>query len=74
MTYKKLFYLKYKKGLSTQDLARQYPHVIRQVSEIALLEVPEDVLKEVLQDEADLLKVMSLKKQFSHYFPKRRVA
>ena len=64
MTYRKLIYLKYKKGMTTHELARQFPQAIQQVSEIALLDVPEATLREIIQEERDFLKLMRLKRQF----------
>lgn len=65
MTYEKLFYLKYKKGYSTCDLAKRYPDQIDRVNEVALLDIPEKTLRQVLKEEASLRRVIRLKRKFS---------
>ena len=67
MTYQQLFYLKFKKGISTYELIRLYPNSARQVSEVALLDVPEDTLRDILKEERDFLYLMSLKRKFSEF-------
>ena len=67
MTYEKLCFLKYKKGVSTQELIRLYPKEVVRVSEVALLDLPESILREVLTEADHLEHVMSLKEQFSTY-------
>ena len=64
MTYQKLFDLKYNKGFSTYELVRRFPHDIDRVSEVALLDVPEATLKEVLREKEVLKRVKNLKKKF----------
>ena len=64
MTYEQLFKLKYKKRLTTYELVRRYPRSIREVSEVALLDVPEETLQTVLQEEKTLKRVQALKKKF----------
>lgn len=65
--YEKLFDLKYRKGISTFDLAHRFPNHIERVSEVALLEVPPRVLRKVVPEKSVLERLMSLKKKF----PKR---
>ena len=65
MTYEKLFYLKFKKGYSTYELAKLYPNQIGQVSEVALLDIPEETLKAVIKEAESLRRVMRLKRKFS---------
>ena len=64
MTYRELFDLKFKKGLSTYELVQRYPEDIARVSEVALLDVPEEILKSILQNQKDLERLMRLKRQF----------
>lgn len=64
MTYEKLFYLKFKKGLSTFELSRLYPEAIDRVSEVALADVPESTLREILKEKRDYDRVMWLKRRF----------
>lgn len=65
MTYKRLFELKYKKGLTTYELFRRFPESAVQVSEVALLEVPEDTLRSIVGEEKSFNRLMRLKKRFS---------
>lgn len=64
MTYDKLFFLKYKKGLSTFELIQRYPKSAKQVSRVALCDVPEETLKEIISEEEDFARLMALKKKF----------
>lgn len=68
MSYEKLFYLKYKKGISTYELLRRFPESLDQVADVALMDVPETTLKEIIPDERDLVRLMQLKKRFSSFF------
>ena len=67
MTYKRLLFLKYKKGVSTQELLKRYPSEIARVTEVALLDLPETTLRELLTESDDFEHVMSLKQQFATY-------
>lgn len=67
MSYEKLFYLKYKKGISTYELLRRYPESLDEVADVALMDVPETTLKEILPDERDLVRLMQLKRKFSSF-------
>ncbi|OGW78120.1 MAG: hypothetical protein A2Z83_01150 [Omnitrophica bacterium GWA2_52_8] len=67
MTYKRLFYLKYKKGVPTYELVRRFPAAINRVTDVALLEVPEGTLREIIQEEKDWHRLMQLKQKFSNY-------
>lgn len=64
MTYEDLFQLKFKEGLSTYTLAKRFPRDILRVSEIALLEVPEATLKQVLKERKLYNKLLRLKRKF----------
>ncbi len=64
MTYRELFYLKFKKGVSTYELVRRFPEAIDQVSEVALLDVPEATLKEIIGEEKSFNRLMRLKRKF----------
>ncbi len=64
MTYQKLFYLKYKKGLSTYDLVRRFPSDVGQVSEVAMLDISEEILKEIVAEKATFQRLMRLKKRY----------
>jgi hypothetical protein len=64
MTYQKLFHLKYRKRVSTYELVRRFPKEVRRIIDVALLEVPETTLKEVLPEKKAFERLMELKKKF----------
>jgi hypothetical protein len=61
--YQKLFDLKYKKGVPTYKLAHRFPEHVERVHEVALLDIPENTLREVVQEKELLERLVSLKKQ-----------
>lgn len=61
--YEKLFDLKYRQGVSTYDLAQRFPEHVARVHEVALLDVPENTLKEVIPEKKVLERLISLKNQ-----------
>ena len=65
MTYKKLFYLKYKVGMPTLEIAKLYPSAAQQVNEIALLDLPEPTLRELLGEDESLNRLIRLKRRLS---------
>jgi len=64
MTYERLIYLKFKKGLSTYELVRQFPNAVDQISTVALLDVPEPTLSEVISKPKIVAQLKRLKKKF----------
>ena len=68
MTYKRLFYLKFKKGLSTYELVRRFPDEIERVSQIALLDIPDATLREILDKKETYRRMKRLKKRFLRFF------
>ena len=73
MTYRKLFDLKFKKGLTTHDLVRRFPENLDQISEIALMDVPEEILREVVKEEDALMRLMRLKRLYSKFLPEKPI-
>ena len=67
MSYDRIFYLKYKKGISTYELIRRFPEEIDRVSEVALLEVPEETLRQIVAEERAFHRLMRLKRRFSKF-------
>ena len=67
MTYQKLFYLKFKKGLSTYELVQQFPGDIRRVTEVALLDIPEQTLREIISEDKTFIRLIRLKKKFQAF-------
>lgn len=70
--YEKLFDLKYRQGVSTYELAQRFPEHIDRVHEVALLDVPESTLKEVIPEKRILERLMILKSQFQRMTRTRR--
>jgi hypothetical protein len=68
MDYEELFYLKYKKGISTYELLKRFPESLDEVADVALMDVPETTLKEIIPSERDLVRLMQLKRRFSNFF------
>ena len=64
MTYEKLVELKFKKGVSTYELVCRFPKEVKRVSEVALLDIPSETLKDVVQERKVIRRVMRLKKKF----------
>lgn len=62
--YEKLFDLKYRQGVPTHELAHRFPRHVDRIHEVALLEIPENTLKELVPEKRVLERLMSLKKQF----------
>jgi|GEM_PF-1860286 len=62
--YEKLFDLKYRQGISTYELAHRFPEHVDRVNEVALLDIPENTLKEILSEKRVLERLISLKKKF----------
>jgi hypothetical protein len=67
MDYERIFYLKFKKRLSTYELLRRFPTAMQQVADVALMDVPETTLKEIMVEEKDYLRLKRLKQQFSSF-------
>ena len=61
--YEKLFDLNYRQGIPTYELAHRFPEHIDRVSEVALLDIPENTLREVVQEKKLFERLMNLKKQ-----------
>jgi len=64
MTYQTLFNLKYKKGLSTYELIQRFPGQVIRVSEVALLDIPEGTLREIIREEKIINRLIRLKRKF----------
>ena len=62
--YETLVDLKFRKGISTYELSRRYPEQINRVSEVALLDVPKRLLREILKEEKLYARLMRLKRKF----------
>lgn len=65
MTHEELYQLKLNGGISTFQLMQLYPEEIKTVSEVALMDIPEETLKEILLEEKDLKRLLQLKKKLS---------
>ena len=65
--YEKLFDLKYRQGVPTYELVHRFPEHIDRVSEVALLDIPESTLREVVLEKKIFERLISLKKQFQRF-------
>ena len=63
MTYQRLFNLKYRQGVSTYELIQRFPNDAERVRDVALLDVPEATLKEIIRDETIVKRLIRLKRQ-----------
>ena len=64
MTYREIFDLKYNQGVSTYELVKRFPDEVQRISEVALLEIPEDTLREVISEAKILDRLIGLKKKY----------
>ena len=71
MTYQRIFNLKFKEDVPTYKLGKRYPRERRKISRIALLELPLSLLRQLIKQEEELQKLISLKQWF---FQKRGVS
>lgn len=62
--YEKLIDLKYRKGVSTFKLTRQFPGHRRKIHEVALMGVEQKALRKTVKEKALLKKILSLKKKY----------
>ena len=77
--YEKLFDLKYRQGIPTCELPHRFPEHIDLVSEVALLEIPEDTLRGLALERKILQRLMSwkraiLKNDLAQQKPKKDLA
>ena len=66
MTYERIAYLKFRKKVPTQELLRRYPDS-RRVQEIAMLDIPDDLLKKIVAEEKEFNRLMRLKERFARF-------
>ena len=64
MTYKKIFRLKFREGYTTHDLIEKFPKEAAKVREIALLQLPTEVLRKTLSEPILLERILLLKRRF----------
>ncbi len=64
MTYREIFDLKYNQGISTSELVKRFPDEVKRISEVALLEVSEDMLRQVISEAGVLQRLIGLKKRY----------
>ena len=62
MTYQKIFNLKFKKEMPTHELGKRYPKEREKISRIALLELPNPLLRELIKRKQEFQKLVSLKR------------
>lgn len=62
MTHEELYRLKFSEGISTYELMQRFPNDVKAVTEVAMIDIPEDILREVLKEEHELDRLLKLKK------------
>jgi hypothetical protein len=64
MTYREIFELKYTQGISTSELVRRFPADVKRISEVALLEVSDEMLRQVISEAKIVDRLIGLKKRY----------
>ena len=64
MTYREIFDMKYTQGISTSDLVKRFPGDIKRISEVALLEVSDEMLRQVISEAKIVERLIRLKKRY----------
>ena len=64
MTYREIFNMKYNQGISTSELVKRFPGDIKRISEVALLEVSDEMLRQVISEANIVERLISLKKRY----------
>jgi len=73
VTFQKLFDLKFKKGIPTIELEKRFPNRKKEISTLALLELPSNILKKVVTTDKELTRLLELKQnlfRFKYKFPR----
>ena len=61
MTYQKIFDLKFREEISTLELGKRFPKERKKISRIALLELPNSLLRKLVKHEREFKKLLMLK-------------
>ena len=61
MTYKRIYDLKFKKHVPTFKLRKRFPGEMRKIARVALLQLPNVVLRELVRREKELRKLIQLR-------------
>lgn len=62
MTYERIYNLKFRKRVPTYRLRKQFPNEARKIARIALLQLPENLLKKLLaREKNELERIRSLR-------------
>ncbi len=62
MTYQTLYELKFKHKVPTLELEKKFPKDREKISRLALLELPTEVLKNVVRNEKELTQLQALRR------------
>ena len=62
MTYQRIFDLKFKEEVATCELRKRYPKEQKKILRIALLELPNSLLRKLIKHEREFQKLISLKR------------
>jgi len=71
VTYERIFKLKFEDEVPTHELERRFPKHLKKISKVALMELPEAILKSLLRREDELEKLMCLKRNLLKKIKKR---
>lgn len=69
MTYRALFEMKYNQGVSTSELVKRFPADVKRISEVALLEVSDEMLRQVIAEAQIVERLIRLKKRYGLWRP-----
>lgn len=64
MTYREIFDMKYNQGMSTSELVKRFPGDVKRISEVALLDVSEDLLRQVIVENRVVERLLHFKKRY----------
>ncbi|HNX69170.1 MAG TPA: hypothetical protein PLL75_02235 [Candidatus Omnitrophota bacterium] len=70
--YEKLIELKYKKGVPTFRLIKQFPRLKKKIHEVALIGLRETTLKKTVRDRGELKRFLRLKKKYAKVLCRRK--
>jgi len=64
MTYREIFEMKYSHGVSTSELVKRFPADVKRISEVALLDIPDEILRQVISESQIAERLIDLKRRF----------
>lgn len=61
MTYERIYDLKFRKRVPTYQLRKRFPREARKIARVALLQLPESLLKKLVREKIELERIHSLR-------------